>query len=281
MANRLSLYSSFVKLEHSVFSLPVVFCGALLGLRRWPSWRLNLLILIAAVAGRTLGMALNRLFDAQIDARNPRTQGRELPRGAMTSAEGWLVVVAAAAVYAAAAWAIAPVCLKLAPVPVALFFIYPYLKRATALTHLGLGLAWSMGPVGGYVAATRSASQLSEVAWLWLFSLCWVTGFDIIYATMDEAFDRKEGLHSLPARFGKRKALWIAATLHALAWVALALLWFKQLHQDIALIWLLAIGVLFIWQSAIAEKKPEFAFFKLNGIIGFLVLMLILAGLEV
>ncbi len=277
--NRLNRYASFVKLEHSLFSLPVVFAGVLLGLRRWPSLRLSALILIAAVAGRVLGMALNRLVDAKIDARNPRTKNRELPRRAITKAEGWAVVVASGVVYFVAAWVIAPVCFKFSPIPVFLFFIYPYLKRVTALAHLGLGLAWSMGPVGGWLAAAQDLSRIQEAAWLWLFSVCWVTGFDIIYATMDEAFDRKEGLHSLPAAIGKRPALRAAALLHALAWIALALLWQKQLHGDFAAIWLLAIGVLLVWENVVAEKKPEFAFFKLNGVIGFLVFGLIAAGI--
>lgn len=277
--NHLSLYASFVKLEHSVFSLPVVFAGVLLGLHRWPSLRLAVLILAAAVSGRVLGMALNRLFDAEIDARNPRTKNRELPRRAITKAEGWVVVLASGAIYFVAAWAIAPVCYRLSPIPVILFFIYPYLKRATLLSHLGLGLAWSMGPVGGWLAAVQDLSRVKETFWIWLFSVCWVTGFDIIYATMDEAFDRAEGLHSLPAALGTGKALRIAALLHGAAFAALSVLWLKQLHSDLALAWLFAIGVLLIWQHIAAKKNPEFAFFKLNGAIGFLVLGLLWSGI--
>lgn len=278
-AQRLFRYTRFVKLEHSVFSLPVVFCGVLLGLRRWPTFRLSALLLLAAVSGRTIGMALNRLADAEVDARNPRTASRELPSKAMTQAEGWLVALIAAAAYLASAWAIAPVCFRLSPIPVILFFVYPYLKRFTVFAHLGLGLAWSMAPVGGWLAAVGSLDRLGAVLWLWLFSVCWVTGFDIIYATMDEAFDRKEGLHSLPVALGKKRALCAAAALHALAWIALFLLWFKQLHSDASLAWLLAIGGLFIWQNRVADKKPEFAFFKLNGVIGFLVFGFIASGI--
>jgi 4-hydroxybenzoate polyprenyltransferase len=108
--------------------------------------------------------------------------------------------------------------------------------------------------------------------------MLWVAGFDIIYATMDEEFDRSEGLHSMPARLGKRKALNVAAALHAGAFASLGLLWFKQLHADLALVWLLGIASLFIWQHAISEKHPGFAFFQLNGALGFLVFGLVLSG---
>src|SRR3989338_6394655 len=224
--NRFFAYAGFVKLEHTIFSLPLIFAAAILSLHRWPSLTLAGLILIAAASGRVMAMGLNRLIDADIDARNPRTQRRELPRGAMQRREAWMIVAVAGALYVTSAAMIAPICLWLSPVPVALFVCYPYLKRLTALAHLGLGLAWSMAPLGGWLAAARSLDRFHNVAWLWLFSVLWVTGFDIIYATMDEAFDRQAGLHSLPAAMGKRPALRVAALLHAIAFVTLALLWY-------------------------------------------------------
>jgi len=275
---RLYVYASFVKLEHAVFSLPAIFAGALLGMREWPPLRLTLLMLTAAAGARTVAMGLNRLVDVAIDARNPRTRNRELPRAAMQPREAWWIVVIACGGYVAAAAAIAPICLRLSAIPVVLFFVYPYLKRVTAFAHLGLGVAWSMGPVAGWIAAAQSLSGVTEVAWLWLFSVLWVTGFDIIYATMDEAFDREAGLHSLPARLGKQPALRMAALLHAAAFGALCLLWYKQLYTDISLVWLAAIGALFLWQHLVAARRPEFAFFKLNGAIGFLVLGFIAMG---
>lgn len=275
---RLQRYTSFVKIEHSVFSLPVVLAGMLLAQRRWPSWQLLGWVVVAAISARTVGMGLNRLIDASIDARNPRTKNRELPRKALTPAEGWGVVGLACAAYLFSAARIAPVCLKLSPIPIVLFAIYPLLKRFTWLAHAGLGLAWSLAPVGGWIAVTRSLEGLQEVGWLWLFSLCWVTGFDIIYATLDEAFDRKEGLHSLVVAIGKKPALWVTAVLHAAAWAALFMLWLKQLHNDIALVWLISIGILLIWENRVAAKKPAFAFFQLNGAVGFLVLGFVLSG---
>ena len=279
MPSRLKAYASFVKLEHTVFSLPLIFAGTLLHTRgRWPGWRLSLLIASAAIGARVMAMGLNRLIDHEIDARNPRTRGRELPRGAMRRGEAWAIVLVSGALYGLSAWAIDPFCLKLSPVPVALFALYPYLKRVTVLSHFGLGLAWSTGPLAGWVAAARSLSTFPEVVWLWLFSLFWVAGFDIIYATMDEAFDREAGLHSVPAQLGKRKALQIAANLHGSALLCLYLLWLRELATPAAFLWLAAIGGLLIWQHAIAERRPEFAFFQLNGVLGFLVLGFVLAG---
>lgn len=274
--DRLKAYAGFVKLEHTIFSLPLIYAGALLHGR--PSMRLMGLILLAAVGGRTMAMGFNRIIDAKIDGRNPRTRGRELPRGAMHVAEAWLIVAAAGALYAWSAAAIAPICVQLAPIPVALFVIYPYLKRMTSLAHLGLGLAWSMAPLGGWLAASHSLERFAEVRWLWLFSVLWVTGFDIIYATMDEAFDRGHGLRSIPADAGKQPALTLAKAVHAAAFLMLGALWANQLKSAASFALLLAIGALFLWQHAIADRRPEFAFFQLNGAIGFLVLGLVLTA---
>lgn len=277
---RLRTYASFVKIEHSVFSLPLVFAGTLLFTRGAFSPRLGLLILTAAVGARAMGMGMNRLIDAQIDARNPRTRRRELPSGAMARPEAWALTLASGAVYLAAAAAIGPVCLWWSPVPVALFTVYPYLKRFTTAAHVGLGLAWSLGPAAGWLAASGSMAGFGEVGWLWAFSFFWVSGFDIIYATMDETFDRQEKLFSLPARIGKRGALRVAAFLHVLAFVCLILLWKTQLRTPASLAWAGAAGIALVWEHAVAGKDPEFAFFKLNGTISFLVFAMILAGIR-
>ena len=280
MTRRFKTYASFVKIEHSVFSLPLIFAGMLLHVHGWPQRSLVVLIVLAAISGRVIAMGLNRIIDAQLDARNPRTKGRELPRGAMHRWEAWVVVVIAGLLYLTSALAIAPICFWLSPIPVVLFVGYPYLKRFTVLSHVGLGLAWSMAPLGGWLAASKSRREISEIGWLWLFSVLWVAGFDIIYATMDEAFDREAKLHSLPVRLGQKPALRIAALLHGLALLALYVLWRTDLYSPVALRWLMVIGVLFVWQHAIAERKPEFAFFRLNGVLGFLVLGLVLAGMR-
>ena len=277
--SRLTTYAGFVKLEHTLFSLPLIYAGAWLG-GGPPSLRLAGLMLLAAIGGRVMAMGLNRLIDVEIDARNPRTQRRELPSGALQRAEAWGIVAAAGGVYLIAAASISHTCLWFSPIPVALFVGYPYLKRFTSLAHLGLGLAWSMAPLGGWVAAASSLSHIGQIGWLWLFSLLWVAGFDIIYATMDEAFDRQAGLYSMPARLGAPGALRIASILHAAAFIALAILWGTAFGNRSSLVWLGGVGVLFIWQHMIADREPEFAFFTLNGILGFLVLGFIVSGLR-
>ena len=273
-------YARFVKLEHTIFSLPLIYAGALLGADRWPSTTLVILILLAAIGGRVVAMGLNRLIDLEIDRHNPRTRQRDLPAGKIQIHEAWLVVIAGNVLYVIAAGLINPICLLLAPIPVLLFVGYPFLKRFTSLAHFGLGLAWSMGPLGAWFAAAQSFDRLRGIGWLWLFSFLWVAGFDIIYATMDEAFDRRAGLHSLPVRLGRHRALRLAAALHVAAFAALVVLWFGRLDRaPMALAWIAGIGVLLICQHLIAERKPEVAFFQLNSVIGFLVLGLVASGI--
>jgi len=275
---KLKVYAGFIKLEHTIFSLPLIYAGAVLGSHGALSGEQLVLILLAAIGGRVMAMGLNRIIDAAIDARNPRTKNRELPRGAMQRWEAWAIVAAAGALYLLSASALAPICLWLSPIPVVLFVLYPYLKRVTVLSHLGLGLAWSMAPLGGWLAGAGSLARLSEIGWLWCFSVLWVAGFDIIYATMDEAFDRKAGLHSLPARLGRAPALRIAAALHGVAFLSLVALWRTRVSSRLALIWLASIAAHFIWEHAIAKRNPAFAFFQVNALIGFLVFGFVLSG---
>ena len=277
---RCSTYAKFIKLEHTIFSLPVVFAGTLLYTRGWPGPALAGLILLAAASGRVMAMGLNRLIDHAIDTQNPRTRRRELPSQAMNRQEAWFIVIAAGIVYLASAAAIAPVCAWLSPIPVIFFVVYPYLKRVTPMAHLGLGLAWSMAPVGGWLAGAKTVSGIGEVFWLWLFSVWWVSGFDVIYGILDQGFDRKAGLHSLPAKLGAPKALMIAAWMHAAAFWCLVMLWEQQLYSPVAFLWLTVAGILFVWQHAVAQRRPEFAFFQLNGAMGFVVLALVLAGMR-
>ncbi len=276
---RLATYARFIKLEHTVFSLPLIYAGAWIGAGGSPSARLAGLILLAAVGGRVMAMGLNRLIDATIDARNPRTKNRELPSGAMRPVEAWGIVGLAGLLYVGSAAAIAPICLVWSPLPVALFVLYPYLKRFTALSHLGLGLAWSMAPLGGWLAAAASSQAAAgSIVWLWGFSILWVAGFDVIYATMDEAFDRREGVHSLPAKVGKNQALRVALLLHAAAFIALVILQRDVLRLPSGMPWLAAIAAVLVWEHAVAQRQPEFAFFHLNAVIGFLVFGLVVSG---
>jgi 4-hydroxybenzoate polyprenyltransferase len=277
MLKRLHLYSRFVKIEHTVFSVPLLLSGALLAAGRLPGWRLCLWILAAGTGARVVAFAVNRIADRHIDARNPRTAERELPRGAMNVAEGWAVGAAGLALYLFAAWTIAPICFYLSPLPLIVFALYPFLKRFSPLCHFGVGLADAFAPLGGWLAVTHSLHAMGPGVLLALFTFFWVSGFDIIYATLDETFDRAQGLHSLPARLGSAKALRISAVLHAAAFLSLTALYFLNLRSPAALVTLLGIGALLYLEHASAEDV-DLAFFKINAVLSFGVLAFVAVG---
>lgn len=277
-AGRLRTWGRFVRFEHTLFSLPLLFAGVLLGAGSLdvPLSLLGL-VLVAGTGARTAALSLNRIIDRRIDAANPRTATRELPSGAMGLGEACALTAAGVAVYAAAAWWIAPICLALAPIPLAVFTTYPYLKRWTPWCHLGVGLGLAMAPLGGWFAARLAFSDLGPPLLLGFFTLAWVAGFDVIYATLDEEFDRTSGVRSLPARYGRRSALRIARVLHALAWAALAALVFWRLYWPAAFLPLLVVGGLLAWENARA-RDVDLAFFRINIWVGFVALLTVAAG---
>jgi 4-hydroxybenzoate polyprenyltransferase len=195
----------------------------------------------------------------------------------MSMAEAWGLTVAGALVYAAAAWWIAPVCLALAPVPLAVFVAYPYLKRWTAWCHLGVGLGLAMAPLGGWFATRLGFDDAGPVLLLALFTLAWVAGFDVIYATLDEEFDRAAGVRSLPAKYGRETALRIARGIHLLGFAALAALVLWRLAWLPALVPLAAVGALLAWEHARA-RDVDLAFFRINVWVGFAALAVVAAG---
>jgi 4-hydroxybenzoate polyprenyltransferase len=271
-------YFNFVKIEHTLFSLPVIYSGVALGSPdRFPHPGLLLLILLAATGARTAAFALNRIIDRTLDARNPRTAVRELPSGVLTTTQAWAVFALGTAVYLAAAWAIAPICLALAPAPLIVFVIYPLMKRFTSLAHFGVGLALALGPVAGWFAVTLSFSGLEQILLLFLFTFFWVAGFDIIYATQDTASDRREGLHSIPAALGDRKAVKVSGLLHIVAFGCLAVLVWTGLCRPAALPFLALTGLLLFMEHRMAGNLAV-AFFRINAVLGFVVLALVLAG---
>ena len=194
-------YGRMIRFSHSVFALPFALASATLAARqggvaaRQLAW-----IVVAMVAARSAAMGFNRAVDRTIDARNPRTAGRELPRGVLSAAEVWLFVLVSAAVFVLASGMLNPLCLALSPVALAIVFGYSYTKRFTAASHLVLGLSLAVAPVGAWLAL-RGRFDAAPLA-LAGAVLLWVAGFDAIYACQDVEFDRREGLHSLPARVG-------------------------------------------------------------------------------
>ncbi|MGD8329617.1 MAG: UbiA-like polyprenyltransferase [Acidobacteriota bacterium] len=269
-ASRVTTWASFVKFEHTLFSLPMLYAGAVIAAGRFPDARTALLILCAGSGARTAAMGLNRIIDRHIDARNPRTVVRELPRGTMKLVEAWSVVVGGLAVYLTTCWLLSPVALKLSPIPLLAFFVYPYMKRFTPLAHYGVGLSLSFAPLGGFVAVTGSTSNATAVLWLAGFTLLWVAGFDIIYATLDIDFDRAEGLRSLPALLGRERALVIAAITHLAAVLCLAMVYRTDLSGSLAVFGIVLTAVVLAAESWLAEKV-NLAFFQLNIIVGFVV----------
>lgn len=278
-AEKMKSYSRFLKMEHTLFSLPILFSGSLLAQGGWPDWRTSSLVILAGVGGRTLALALNRLIDVRIDAKNPRTSKRELVTGALSIFEAVLVALLGLCVYLWAARAINRFCLIWSWVPVLLFIVYPMLKRFTWLCHFGLGITWAMAPLAGWFAI-RPGFEGSWPVWiLALFSFLWTSGFDIIYATMDERFDREAGLFSLPARFGRHGALRIAALCHFLSFLALIGLFFTTLSGTHAAFLCLFAGVLLLLEHMIVDHV-DLAFFKINVLTGFVVFAMVFVGLR-
>jgi 4-hydroxybenzoate polyprenyltransferase len=222
--NRLRTYASFVRFSHSVFALPFALAGALLAAQHTAvTWTTVGWILLAMIAARSAAMGFNRLVDARMDALNPRTALRELPRGAMTAREAIVFVTVASLVFVFAAWRLNPICLALSPVALAIVFWYSLAKRYTTWTQLFLGLAMAVAPVGGWLAA---GGRGGWEPWLLAAAIgAWVGGFDVLYACQDLDFDRAHGLRSIPVRFGVPASLGISRAMHATAvacFVALA-----------------------------------------------------------
>lgn len=275
---RAATWGSFVKIEHTLFSLPLLFAGAVLGAGGLPPGPRLLWVAVAGAGARTLALALNRIIDRRIDARNPRTAGRELPSGRLSILEAWLIALLGLVVYLVACMRLPLICLQLSPLPVLVFVLYPYMKRFTSLAHFGVGLALALAPLGAWVAVTGSLAGIEPVLWLALFAGLWVAGFDIIYATLDEEFDRQKRIFSLPARMGRQRSLRVSAMVHALAIVALLVLYVRHLDGWLAAAILLAVVLALVLEQRMAHRV-NLAFFHLNIVVGFLVFALVIAGI--
>ncbi len=277
IVHSLKVYAQFVKLEHTLFSLPLIYAGSILAADGWPTWRVVSLILIAATAARTVALGLNRIIDRRIDAQNPRTHDRELPAGRLSVLGARRLVGIATLIYVGSAVLLGRICVYYAPIPLILFVIYPYLKRVTFLAHLGLGITWAIAPLGGWLAVAQNFQQSSPVWMLALFACLWVTGFDIIYATLDEASDKAQGLHSLPVAIGHQRALNVALGLHLASFLALTFLYRLELRGGLSFGLLLFAGLLLLIEH-LKRDEVEFAFFEVNTVLGFVVLGLVIAG---
>ena len=275
-------WARMVKFSHSIFALPFAVSGAALAAARYGgSLRQLGLIVLAMVSARNAAMGFNRLADHAIDARNPRTAERELPRGALSRGAVWAFTVALAAIFVAAAFALNPLCGALSPVALAVVFGYSYTKRFTWASHLVLGLALSIAPVGGWVAV---AGRFDAVPWILAAAVAfWVAGFDTIYALQDEAFDRAEALQSIPARFGVRRALWLARTFHALAFAAMIAVGIAARLHPAYFVGLAVVLAVLVWEHRLVRNddlsRIGVAFLNANGLISLLYLGVVLLAL--
>lgn len=254
-----------------------MYGGFVLGMSESPSIQLLLLTLLSAVGARTAAFALNRIIDRNIDKRNPRTAIRELPAGKMTLGEANGVLFAGCILYFGTAALISTFCLMLSPIPLVIFTVYPYMKRFTALAHFGVGLGMSMAPLGGYFAAASSFENILPAGLLCVFTIFWGAGFDIIYATLDEQFDRQEQLYSFVSRFGRTSALVWSSVFHVIAFIALASLFFTTIRTWYASPFLLLTGLL-LWIEQRKASNVELSFFRINAGLGFVVFAMIVVG---
>ena len=218
---KIGIFFRDIKLEHSLFVLPFAYVGLFMAEKKVPGLFLFLWITVAMVSFRTTAMSLNRILDAAIDARNPRTRSRALPSGKLNKATVWTVAMVSLLLFEASAYQLGRLCFLLTPVPVILAFIYPLTKRVSWISHFVLGAVLGIAPYGAWIACRGTFDLVPAL--LSLGVLCWVAGFDMIYALQDVEFDRAEKLHSFPAAFGQNLTLAVARTLHLLSVVFWAL----------------------------------------------------------
>src|SRR5262245_57913082 len=266
----LGIVLEMIKFEHTLFALPFAFLGMMLAAGGWPSWRVVFWIVVAMVGARSAAMGFNRLADRSIDAANPRTSSRALPAGLVSPAAVALFVAASAALLVLAAWQLNPLALALSPVALAIVLGYSYTKRFTWASRLVLGLSLSGAPLGAWIAVRGDVTAVPLL--LSAAVLLWVAGFDILYALQDLDFDRRSGLHSIPARFGVRGALWLSGLLHALMLVLLAFL--PRLYPGLGpLYWVGWAGCLALLAYQHWAVRPgdlsrlDAAFFQANGLL--------------
>ncbi len=278
---RLRDWFSLVRFSHSIFALPFALCGAWLASGGLPPARALVLVVLCAVAARTAAMAFNRVVDREIDARNPRTEGREIPKGRISAGGATVLVALASAAFVLLAFALNRTSGFLS-IPVLLVLLaYSYVKRVSASAHFVLGLALALAPLGAWVAVRGEIAGASLVPVLWLAGavLTWVAGFDLIYACQDVEFDRRTKLHSIPARLGVGRALRLSILLHVATVACLVLV---GTTARLSYPWMAAVlvaAVLLAWEHSLVSERDlsrvNAAFFTVNGWVS----VLLFAGL--
>jgi 4-hydroxybenzoate polyprenyltransferase len=275
MFKKIKIILEMIKFEHTVFALPFAFTGMVLAAEGIPSLWTVLWITVAMAGARSAAMGFNRWADRKIDAENPRTKSRALPAGLVTPRQVARFVIVSSAVFVFAAFMLNPLTFALSPVALVLVFFYSYTKRFTYLSHAVLGLAISLAPIGAWIAVTGAVE--GAALFLGLAVLFWLIGFDILYGLQDIDFDAQAGLHSVPQRFGVRRALRLARLAHVVTALALATVgmmlglgWFYWMGV------LIAAGLLGYEHSLVTEgdlSKLDMAFFNMNGYLSVMVFL--------
>jgi len=279
---KLSTTLGMIKFEHTLFALPFAFLGAILAANGLPTGWQILWITVAMVGARSAAMTFNRIVDRDIDAANPRTANRELPRGKLSVGFAWGFLIASIAIFIGAAYMLNWLTLVLSPVALLFVLGYSYAKRFTSLAHVLLGVALSIAPSAAWIAVR--GSLLDEIPILLsVFVLMWTAGFDVLYACQDFDYDRSAGLRSIPARFGIRNALRIARLFHFQAFIVLTIFYLATGLGLPALVGVFAVGILLIYQHTLVKaddlSRLNAAFFTTNAFVS--VILLISFGIGV
>ena len=267
---------AMIKFEHTLFALPFAFLGAILAANGLPNWRQLLWITVAMFGARSAAMTFNRIVDRDIDAKNPRTAGRELPSGKLSVGFAWAFLYVSIGVFLLASYSLNWLTFALSPVALVCVLGYSYAKRFTAAAHILLGLALAISPSAAWIAVRGSLNDEIPIL-LSLMVLMWTAGFDVLYACQDFEFDKRSGLYSIPARFGIARSLWIARLFHVQAFIVLLILYLVSGLGSLALGGVVVVGLLLIYQHTLVKandlSKMNAAFFTTNAFVSILLLL--------
>lgn len=280
LAVKTVVYGRMIKFSHTVFALPFAFAALLLAQRETPiTFGLLFWIVVAMIGARSAAMGFNRVVDAPLDARNPRTAGREIPAGLLSRREAFLFITGSSLVFVLASGFISVTCFLCSFVVLGLLFGYSYTKRFTWLSHVVLGVVIGLAPLGVWVAVTDSLS--GRIAMLSLVLATYIAGFDILYACQDVEFDRKEGLYSMPVRFGVQASMRFSAMLHALTFLSLLSLYWIFSLSPVFMAFAVAIGILLVVEHRLVKPhdltRIDIAFYHVNSIISVLIFLALVA----
>ena len=267
---------AMIKFEHTLFALPFAFLGAVLAANGLPTWPQVLWITLAMVGARSAAMTFNRIIDRDIDAKNPRTAGREIPAGKLSVGFAWVFLYISIGLFLLASYSLNWLTFALSPVALIVVLGYSYAKRFTVFAHLLLGLALAISPSAAWIAVRGTLNDELPIL-LSLLVLMWTAGFDVMYACQDFEYDRRSGLHSIPARFGIANSLWIARLFHLQAFIVLMIVYLVSGLGWLALAGVIAVGVLLLYQHTLVRSndlsRMNAAFFTTNAFVSVILLL--------